>query len=62
MEFRAGAERTSAMRPGYEAACATNPPLFNRAVIFDTGEGPFRGHPDALRCPAVQARKSLAVY
>ena len=37
-------------------------PLFNRAVIFDTGEGSFHGHPDALRCPVGQTRKSLAVY
>jgi len=37
-------------------------PLFNRAVIFDTGEGSFHGHPDALRCPEGQTRKSLAVY
>jgi hypothetical protein len=37
-------------------------PLFNRAVIFDTGDGSFHGHPDALRCPSGEARKSLAVY
>jgi hypothetical protein len=37
-------------------------PLFNRAVIFDTADGSFHGHPDALRCPVGQTRKSLAVY
>jgi len=37
-------------------------PRFNRAVIFDTGDGSFHGHPDALRCPEGQSRKSIAVY
>jgi hypothetical protein len=37
-------------------------PIFNRAVIFDTGDGSYHGHPDALQCPEEQSRKSLAVY
>jgi len=37
-------------------------PLFNRAVIFDTGPASFHGHPEELRCPENECRKSLAVY
>jgi Rps23 Pro-64 3,4-dihydroxylase Tpa1-like proline 4-hydroxylase len=37
-------------------------PHFNRAVIFDTGDRSFHGHPDPLNCPPGRARKSLAVY
>lgn len=37
-------------------------PSFNRCVIFSTSDRSFHGHPDPLRCPAGQTRKSLAVY
>jgi Rps23 Pro-64 3,4-dihydroxylase Tpa1-like proline 4-hydroxylase len=37
-------------------------PIFNRAVIFDTSDGSYHGHPDPLVCPENQSRKSLAVY
>lgn len=37
-------------------------PVFNRAVLFDTGDISFHGHPDPLMCPEDVARKSLAVY
>lgn len=37
-------------------------PAFNRAVIFDTGEGSYHGHPEPLNCPEYESRKSLAVY
>jgi hypothetical protein len=37
-------------------------PVFNRAVIFNTGDGSFHGHPEPLACPPDRARKSLALY
>lgn len=37
-------------------------PLFNRIVIFETGDYSFHGHPDPLTCPDGVYRKSLAVY
>lgn len=37
-------------------------PIFNRAVIFRTGDGSYHGHPEPLACPPDQARKSLALY
>lgn len=38
------------------------PPLFNRAVIFDTTHNSWHGLPEAITCPQNQYRKSLAVY
>jgi 2-oxoglutarate-Fe(II)-dependent oxygenase superfamily protein len=37
-------------------------PLFNRAVIFDTSNQSYHGHPHPLGCPEGQARRSLALY
>lgn len=37
-------------------------PVFNRCVIFTTGDRSFHGHPDPLRCPEGRTRKSLALY
>lgn len=37
-------------------------PLFNRAVLFETTETSFHGHPRPLAAPPGHARKSLAVY
>lgn len=37
-------------------------PLFNRAVIFDTSNFSYHGHPHPLQCPEDRARKSLALY
>jgi hypothetical protein len=37
-------------------------PIFNRAVIFNTGDGSYHGHPEPLACPPDRARKSLALY
>lgn len=37
-------------------------PIGNRAVIFETTEVAFHGHPKPLRCPAGVARQSLALY
>jgi 2OG-Fe(II) oxygenase superfamily len=37
-------------------------PVFNRMVIFSITDTAFHGHPDALRCPAGQMRRSLAFY
>jgi len=37
-------------------------PTFNRAVIFDTSNRSYHGHPHPLDCPEHQSRKSLALY
>ncbi len=37
-------------------------PDFNRAVIFDTSNFSYHGHPRPLQCPADRSRKSLALY
>jgi hypothetical protein len=37
-------------------------PLFNRAVLFETNDISFHGHPHPLACPPGETRKSLAVY
>jgi Rps23 Pro-64 3,4-dihydroxylase Tpa1-like proline 4-hydroxylase len=37
-------------------------PIFNRAVLFETGESSYHGHPSPLRCPEGRSRKSLAAY
>jgi hypothetical protein len=37
-------------------------PLFNRAVIFDTSNFSYHGHPRPLQCPEERSRKSLALY
>lgn len=37
-------------------------PIFNRAVIFDTSNSSYHGHPSPLQCPEDQSRKSIALY
>lgn len=37
-------------------------PTFNRAVIFDTSNKSYHGHPQPLACPEGESRKSLALY
>jgi Rps23 Pro-64 3,4-dihydroxylase Tpa1-like proline 4-hydroxylase len=37
-------------------------PLINRAVIFNTDEDAYHGHPDKLTCPEDRTRKSIALY
>ncbi len=37
-------------------------PIFNRAVIFDTSNFSYHGHPRPLQCPEERSRKSLALY
>jgi len=38
------------------------PPLFGRAVIFNTDLDSFHGHPDPLNCPPDRTRRSIATY
>jgi Rps23 Pro-64 3,4-dihydroxylase Tpa1-like proline 4-hydroxylase len=47
---------------GAERPAARVAPLFNRAVIFDTSNASYHGHPHPLACPEDQSRKSLALY
>lgn len=37
-------------------------PVFNRAVIFDTSNFSYHGHPRPLQCPEERSRKSVALY
>ena len=37
-------------------------PLFNRLVVFEASEHSWHGHPDPLRCPENESRKSIAMY
>jgi hypothetical protein len=37
-------------------------PMFNRAVIFDTSNKSYHGHPHPLACPEGESRKSIALY
>lgn len=37
-------------------------PLFNRFVVFTTTDVTYHGHPEPLRCPPDETRKSLALY
>jgi Rps23 Pro-64 3,4-dihydroxylase Tpa1-like proline 4-hydroxylase len=37
-------------------------PIFNRCVIFSTGEYSWHGHPVPLTCPPDRTRKSIALY
>jgi hypothetical protein len=37
-------------------------PIFNRAVIFDTSNSSYHGHPHPLQCPEDRSRQSLALY
>ena len=37
-------------------------PIFNRMVIFSTNDFSNHGHPNAIKCPIYQSRKSIALY
>lgn len=37
-------------------------PVFGRAVVFNTTDFAYHGHPDPLACPEGMSRKSLALY
>lgn len=37
-------------------------PSFNRAVVFDTSNFSYHGHPHPLACPPGRTRKSIALY
>ncbi|HWY03196.1 MAG TPA: 2OG-Fe(II) oxygenase [Candidatus Acidoferrum sp.] len=48
---------------GKMARCAAKySPLLNHALIFTTDERSLHGFPDPLTCPAIESRKSLALY
>ena len=37
-------------------------PVFNRTVVFATGETSYHGHPEPLACPPGTSRKSVSLY
>lgn len=37
-------------------------PAFHRAVVFNTTDFSYHGHPQPLRCPAGMSRKSISMY
>lgn len=37
-------------------------PKYNRVVIFETHDKTFHGHPEPLKCPEGESRKSLILY
>ena len=37
-------------------------PIAGRAVIFETNEESWHGHPEPLKCPKDRERRSLAFY
>lgn len=37
-------------------------PIGGRAVVFETNETSWHGHPEPLNCPADRQRRSLALY
>jgi Rps23 Pro-64 3,4-dihydroxylase Tpa1-like proline 4-hydroxylase len=46
-----------------QSACVQRiAPVFNRAVLFDTSNYSYHGHPDPLECPPNRSRKSVALY
>ena len=47
---------------GGQRCVRTIPPVFNRAVLFDTSNSSYHGHPHALACPSDRSRKSVALY
>lgn len=47
---------------GADHPAARLAPTFNRAVIFDTSNASYHGHPHPLACPEDQSRKSVALY
>jgi Rps23 Pro-64 3,4-dihydroxylase Tpa1-like proline 4-hydroxylase len=47
---------------GADRPAARVAPAFNRAVIFDTSNASYHGHPHPLACPDDQSRKSVALY
>ncbi len=47
---------------GGQACVRQIEPVFNRAVLFDTSNFSYHGHPDPVMCPPERSRKSLALY
>jgi hypothetical protein len=45
-----------------ERCVRTIEPLFNRALLFDTSNFSYHGHPHPLACPTDRSRKSVALY
>ena len=46
----------------YQAKWVEHAPRFNRAVIFETSDHSWHGHPEPLACPADRSRLSIAAY
>ena len=47
---------------GGQRCVRTIQPVFNRAVLFDTSNFSYHGHPHPLACPPERSRKSVALY
>ena len=47
---------------GGQQCVRTIQPVFNRAVLFDTSNFSYHGHPHPLACPPERSRKSVALY
>jgi hypothetical protein len=47
---------------GGQRSVRTIQPVFNRAVLFDTSNFSYHGHPRPLECPPERSRKSVALY
>lgn len=45
-----------------EACQQSISPVYNRMVIFETTDTSYHGHPEIIKCPDGQSRKSLALY
>ena len=48
-------------RSGHRCVRAIQP-VFNRAVLFDTSNFSYHGHPHPLACPSERSRRSVALY
>lgn len=62
MEFWTGHWDEDGKKPFLSERKVVIPPKYNRAIIFNTGDLSFHGHPEPLTCPSGVNRKSIALY